>query len=763
MQWLTTPVVLSSACTSAMAQSATAPSGTTVLSPIVVQTPSEPAPRSAPARVAPVRAPSQSSAPAVAPATPATAPSAFDALTTSGEKQAARIYDAPGTITVKSAAELERQTINSPRDLVRDEPGVSFGNQPTRGGGSNYVIRGIGENRVRIEVDGVKVPDFPGTNAGSPTGYTRDFVDLDAVKRVEIIRGPASALYGSDAIGGVVSYVTKDPADYLALVGKDWFTSIKGGFDTADRSLFTTMTGANRIGAFDSMLLVTRRWGHETTPNGALAPNPQSYMTTNVLGKIVYNCAGCGQFGLTGEFLNKSIGTDIHTDLSSTVLSSTGDDSNQRKRLSLDWNSPVQWPVADAIKTKVYGTEVTSEELSDQRRLSGGQQLLRRSDFDFDQTILGGEVQLSARRLAFGGEHFITYGANLDRTDTSRPRNRYQTDLVTGATTMTISGETFPNKNFPDTQTTMAAAYVQDVATWGALSVIPAVRFDLYDLKVKPDALFANSNTGGFAINDLTATAISPKLGLTYDLTDQLRLFGQYAHGFRGPPYDNANFGFRNPVFGYEILPNGSLKPETVDGFEGGIRGRNSAGSSFQLSAFHNSYKNFIDTVVIGTSSAGLQQFQYQNLSNVTIYGAEAKGEYRFLPEWSLFGSLAYAHGTNDDTGAPINSVDPLKAIGGLRYRGISGWGGELRTTWVAEKNRVSAPGIFVVPAHTTVDALLSYEVAPTLTINAGLFNIFNTSYFNPTDVAGVSASNPLLELYRAPGRSASANVTLRW
>ena len=50
------------------------------------------------------------------------------------------------------------------------------------------------------------------------------------MKRVEIIRGPASALYGSDALGGVVSYVTKDPADYLKLVGKDWYMSTKGGF-----------------------------------------------------------------------------------------------------------------------------------------------------------------------------------------------------------------------------------------------------------------------------------------------------------------------------------------------------------------------------------------------------------------------------------------------------------------------------------------------------------------------------------------------------
>ena len=82
-----------------------------------------------------------------------------------------------------------------------------------RGGFTNYVIRGIGGNRVVIMSDGVRVPDFPGSNAGAGN-YTRDFVDLEIVKQVEIVRGPASALYGSDALGGVVAYTTKDPTDF---------------------------------------------------------------------------------------------------------------------------------------------------------------------------------------------------------------------------------------------------------------------------------------------------------------------------------------------------------------------------------------------------------------------------------------------------------------------------------------------------------------------------------------------------------------------
>src|SRR5262249_29151259 len=161
---------------------------------------------------------------------------------------------------------------------------------------------------------------------------------------------------------------------------------------------------------------------------------------------------------------------------------------------------------------------------------------------------------------------------------------------------------------------------------------------------------------------------ISPKLGITYDLNPNYRLFGQYARGFRAPPYDNANFGFTNAAFGYEILPNGNLNPETSDGFEAGVRGRFRSGSSFQLSAYYNMYKDFIDTVLISQPPATpLQQFQYQNIANVTIWGFEGKGEWKFVPEWALFGSFAFARGQNEETGAPIDSVEPFTTVAGIR------------------------------------------------------------------------------------------------
>ncbi|WP_164066338.1 TonB-dependent receptor domain-containing protein, partial [Serratia marcescens] len=84
--------------------------------------------------------------------------------------------------------------------------------------------------------------------------------------------------------------------------------------------------------------------------------------------------------------------------------------------------------------------------------------------------------------------HQFVYGATIDYTRTSRPRSRYELNLTTGTSTTVVGGETFPNKNFPDTATTQAAAYIQDTIQYGALRVIPAIRFDYYHLQPNIDA-----------------------------------------------------------------------------------------------------------------------------------------------------------------------------------------------------------------------------------------------------------------------------------
>ena len=707
--------------------------------------------------------------PATDPATDETAPKAtqLDAVTSTAARGPKSLNDIAGTASVITAEDLERRNATNIKNAVRYEPGVTVGNNPNRGGATNFNIRGIGGNRVLVLVDGFPAPDFPGTNIGSPSSYTRDFVDIDSVKRLEIVRGPASALYGSDALGGVVSWVTKDPADYLDLVGKDWYVSLKGGYASTDKSFSETATGAVRAGNIEMLGLYTRRDGEETEVNSSATPNPTDYYSNAFLGKLAFNGNDNNALKLTGEFNEKNeeivLLTDLGTAFGTTTLSSQAEDVTERNSLSAAYVHETPFFLADRTEFKVSWTTVERNEHTVQLRQTGPTQFLRDSNFGFNQEIWAADLQFGLTRKLFGLVHEFTYGATVDYTETSRPRFRTQTNLTTNVTTTNVGGEQFPNKNFPDTETTKAGLYVQDDITAGRFSIIPALRFDYYHLEPKPDAMFANASAGAFSVNEMTETEVSPKLGLIYALTTEYKLFAQYAHGFRAPPYDNANFGFRNAASFYEVIPNPNLKPETSDGVEAGLRGKFSSGSSFSLAAFYNEYDDFIETVVVAAPPfPGLTTFQYQNLSSVTIYGAEAKGEWCFHPNWSLIGSVAYARGEDDQTNMPIDSVDPVKAVAGLRYE-TETWGAELAAIQAWRHDRVSTAGNFQAPSYTVIDFTAFYEMSTALTVNAGVFNIFDEEYYISQDVTGLAAASPLVPLYAQPGRNFGVNATVRF
>ncbi|MCK8785754.1 TonB-dependent hemoglobin/transferrin/lactoferrin family receptor [Roseomonas sp. NAR14] len=728
---------------------------------------------------APPAARAQGAPPAgTAPSEAAGPATALDAVTTTATRIPQPIADVPATVTVIDAEQLERQNAVRPQDAVRYEPGVSFSNSPLRAGGGNFNIRGIGDNRVRVLIDGVRLPDFPESNIGAGT-FTRDFVDLETVRRIEIVRGPASALYGSDAIGGVVNYITRDPGDYLdAATGRNLHASLRAGYSGADRSFTESVLGAARQGDVDAMLLYTRRDGHALDPNGRLSPNPQDYRTNSFLARTVWRMTPADTLRLTGELLTRQVSTDIRTDLVSsgsgaartTVLSSRGDDETTRGRIQLDYSHTEPFLFVDRTDLHFYWSHLDRQELTSQLRYVGaGTPLipnrLRWTDTSQDQDILGTDLQFRSHFSLFGVENRLVYGATVERIDTSRPRDRYEQNLVTGVFNATVAGETFPNKNFPDTTTYQTGVYLQDEFSVGRLSFLPAIRLDYYALNTRPDADFLRSAQTGTAaaVRNFDAFAASPKFGVTYRLDETYSLYGQYARGFRAPPYDTANFGFTNFQQFYTILPNGNLNPEYVNSFEGGLRGRFDDGSSFQLTGFYNRYSDFIETQTLGTTPAGLTVFQYGNVRNAEIYGGEARGEYRISPQWRLRAAAALAVGENLDTHRPLAGVDPLRGVLGVAWQSGFGLGAEANLTGALRNRRTATTTEFKAPAYAVLDLAMHYDLGSSFTINAGLFNVFNARYFATPDVVGLAATSANRDLYAQPGRYAAVNVTLRF
>ncbi len=132
---------------------------------------------------------------------------------TRAEVEADRVAASISSIT---RTELDRRLPVDAADLFRDEPDVALARDLRRFGATSPNIRGLEDKRVLQLVDGVRLPDY--YRGGGPTNFTTSApltTPLDFLKRAEVLRGPASSLYGSDALGGVVGYLTLEPGDLL--------------------------------------------------------------------------------------------------------------------------------------------------------------------------------------------------------------------------------------------------------------------------------------------------------------------------------------------------------------------------------------------------------------------------------------------------------------------------------------------------------------------------------------------------------------------
>jgi hemoglobin/transferrin/lactoferrin receptor protein len=323
----------------------------------------------------------------------------------------------------------------------------------------------------------------------------------------------------------------------------------------------------------------------------------------------------------------------------------------------------------------------------------------------------------------------------------------------------------------PDVDGMIFGMYAEDDIKFfeDRLTVTPGVRFDWYDYDPKSTASFEDSpNYNPAYLQGNNDFGISPKLRLGWKATQELELFAQYARGFRAPTATELYQNYGAPG-SYARIGNPDLETETSNGFEIGAK-YDAADYSFKATAFNNYYKNFIDTVTIAPPGGeypvgGITG--YENLNHVRIYGIELGGEWRFDPSWRTWGSFAYSHGKDTDTGDYLNSVAPLRAIIGLGYSAQT-WGSDVSLTLASSRNKVSGTG-FEAPGYGLVDTTVWWAPEKVgsidltgLKVQAGVFNVFDKKYFDAVSVPdGVSAS--AADFYSEAGRSFKLSVTKKF
>lgn len=701
----------------------------------------------------------------------------FDTVTVSATRTEQTLDQIPSTVSVQTERDLEQKNVKNIRDLVRYEPGVSVSGTGSRFGLAGFTIRGIGGNRVLTQVDGVAMPDA--FTFGPFLDARRNYVDTDTLKQVEIIRGPASSLYGSDAIGGAVSFLTKDAADYLE-DGDDAYARFKTGYDGSDDSWQRSATFAARQGALDGLLHLGRRDGQALDSHSGQGgigsareqANPQDYRADNLLAKLGWNYHGSDRLQLTYERYADDADTQVLSEYSSsaTVRTSDARDSTDRERISLQHQFALGSPFADSAEWQLSYQDSQIRQQTQQTRFSGGQLRNRTRDSNYQEQLWALNAKLDKAFSTGAAEHRLIYGVDLKRLDNSDLRRGAEVFAASGLPVPAIPGdERFPLSDFPDPRANEYALFAQDSIAIGRWTLLPGLRYDHYELQPEVTREYLNSQPVNANPTDYSDQALSPKFGLTYQFDDAHSVYGQYAAGFRAPNAVDIFGEFVNFARGYQTIANPNLKAETSDSYELGLRGQYDAGS-FGVALFYNRYDDFIEQVTLANDPTGngRMTFQYQNLDRVTIRGAEARGELFLssvgLPDGTrLRGAIAYARGQDDASGQPLNSVDPLKAVFGLGYDAPSGqFGGELAWTLVAAKERVDETQIaeqFEPAGYGTLDLSGYWQVSEQVSLNAGLFNLADKQYWQWGDVRSLSENSPSLGRYTQPGRHAAVNL----
>ena len=727
----------------------------------------------------------------------------LESVTVAATLRPAPVGDIPGTASVIDAATIQGRMLEDLADLVKYEPGVYMENDVTRFGLNGINIRGTGGNRVLTQIDGVQTSeqfDF------RLLGISQMGIDPDMLRSVEIVRGASSALYGSDALGGVLSLVTKDPDDLLR--GDRFHAGAKTTWDgrANDLSGNVSLAGGNErvqgmfFGSVHRGDAFKTRGTVETEDDTRTAANPQSRRGVQILAKLTFTAAPGNRLRAAVEANETRVETDgfsQHGTLSTTssdffagirgvpmlppgptIRIDTADfdtvDTQQRWRLSLDQTLAARAGL-DLVSWRVHGSRSdTSQLLEDARTVTtlfGGRPIAppapeqRLGTFDFDQRTIGGTAQGEKLLGGPGRGVALTFGGSYqrDRFDTLRDiETRFARPVPPGPAAG--PGPIYPTKFFPASDVTEAGAYLQAEIETSRVSITPGVRYDRFATDAdQHDAIYLATMSP--APVDFAAGALSPKLGAAVRVSDALTIHAQYASGFRAPPYSAVNNGYTNLAVGVRTLPNPDLRPETSNNVEVGFR------STFErvsigVTGFSNRFDDFIALTTLPLApGARLLEFQARNLDEVHIAGVEVRGEAHLGERVTLRGSFAAISGENVALDEPLEEIAPSDGAVGVQYLAGSGnWGSELSLRFTAGKHMADVGAQQFAPQPYTVADLVGFvSLAGPLTLRLGLLNLTNARYFEWWNVRGRRADDPVIDRYSSPGIGFIGSLAYDW
>ena len=704
----------------------------------------------------------------------------LEAVVVVGQRRPEPIEQVVGAVTAIDRETMERRSVQRIDEMVRYVPNVEVTQDSNRFGNQGFNIRGLEGNRVSIEIDGIPLSDA--FSVGQFASAGRDLVELGVIDHVEILRGPASTLYGSKALAGVVAYYTLDPAN------ADFSDSrFRGGASLGtnsrddSRNWSAHLMAGSEDGRFTFLAAAGQISGHEISNNAEAEEeqaNPADVHRNSALLKFGMDFAASGRWQLAFDHSDGEQQTDVQSLIFgpgrfSTTYELNGDDDYRRDRVSLHGDIAELGVLSD-VSVLLYRQDSETRQFTEQYRLADRTTRFpskRERDFHLDQTSTGLELNAQWRGQWLGAEHWQIFGFDAARHEYSSIRYGTETNLITGAESNVILGEVLPVRDFPNSESTEFGVFWQDEITldphW---AVIPGLRWESSRMRGSADPIWLADNPNA-SIASADDQALTPKLGLRWQ-GEQWSSYLQYVYGYRAPPFSDVNIGLNLPTLNFVALPNPDLKPERSHGLELGLR----FGGEFtqaSLALFDNRFEDLIESRAnMGVNEDGQLVFQSVNRDSARIVGVEFEARlgldafWAAADDWHLQGSGSWSKGDDTKRDQPLNSIMPARITLGVGYESGNGrWGAEMLGTGVAAVTRVdrSSANLYAPPGYAVFDANVWYAFNPSLRMNMSIGNLGDRTYWKWASLRGVLATASDLGFYTASGRNFAVSLHGDW
>ena len=565
-------------------------------------------------------------------------------ITATGRLKSAAALTVPVAIVPREAIELSNA--ENVAGLLEDVAGLNVHSSlyGYLGSPSGVMIQGIDPKRILILVDGERV-------IGGPGGV----IDLDKlpvsnVERIEVVKGPHSALYGSEAMGGVVHILTRSPqersGDVRFSLGSGGLTALEGQAALTRSDLSASLTAS--------------RTALEALDRSPEDPDTDidAYTQRFTQGKLRWEARPNLLLRSSVRWVSQNeegVSSQYFAPLNKTYVWRYPD---QMQRVDLGAEAEWQWAEGSTANADIFRTYF--DKLS-REELIGSRQVRDRST---DNVLT--KYQLRTTHL-LRRTHILTAGLKHTREELEVSLER---TLPLGEQQRTVE--------VPPSNVDVAEAYIQD--DWQVAEntgVVWGARYQWH-------------SRYGFHL--------TPKVSFAQRLSESLRVRASYGAGYRAPSLKELHFVFDHSNLGYKVLGSPSLKPERTWGLNVGAEFEPVEALDLRVNYFHNRLRNLIQTVFDPTQSSGaVAIYAYDNVGRATTRGIEFGLSAQFGDQLAVNGGYTYLRARDQDAQRDLPGR-PRHALR-VRAKWTMPWEGRLEiklrrdsAVWAATEGTLRSP-----------------------------------------------------------------------